>query len=302
MEGEPLPRALLSPEFIGELEALRRSMGSFTRSGNLGERLGKRRGTSAEFLEHRMYTPGDDLRRVDWLAYARVGEPVTKLFRAEEDILVRLFLDTSASLGVGTPTKIEAAKRVAAALGYMALANSERTQVLAGGARLHAVSEPSRGRGGVPRFLKSLESIGAAGSGNLAQALEEARRSSKRPGWFVVLSDFFDAGPVLATLRKLAKDGHDLVLVQVLAPEELDPDFDGDVALSDAETREVVEMTIDDAAVLAYRNRLAALFAELDELARQRRGRAIQISTAARPIEVVRSLLGARNDGAEARP
>src|SRR3954466_835700 len=99
------PRSLLDPTFVRELEALRRRLTLSVRSGSAGERASRRRGGSAEFQDHRPYAPGDDLRRVDWAAFARTGEPVLKLFRAEEDSVLRLLLDASASLGFGSPQK-----------------------------------------------------------------------------------------------------------------------------------------------------------------------------------------------------
>src|SRR5450432_2135221 len=124
------PRALLDPSFVRELEALRRRLEVSVRSGAAGERASRRRGGSAEFQDHRPYAPGDDLRRVDWAAFALTGEPVLKLFRAEEDSVLRLLVDASASLAFGTPQKLEVARRVAAAIGYLALANGQRAQVL----------------------------------------------------------------------------------------------------------------------------------------------------------------------------
>src|SRR6187402_2282227 len=124
------PRDLLDPAFVRELEALRRRLTVNVRSGAAGERVSRRRGGSAEFQEHRPYAPGDDLRRIDWSAFARTGEPVLKLFRAEEDSVLRVVLDVSASLAFGTPQKLEVARRVAAAIGYLALANGQRVQIL----------------------------------------------------------------------------------------------------------------------------------------------------------------------------
>src|SRR5262245_26947637 len=101
---------LLGAAFVRELEALRRRLEIRARSGAAGEHLARRRGGAAEFHEHRPYAPGDDLRRIDWAAYARSGEPVLKVFRAEEDVVARLVVDTSASLGVGEPPKLEVAR------------------------------------------------------------------------------------------------------------------------------------------------------------------------------------------------
>ncbi|HEY3253840.1 MAG TPA: DUF58 domain-containing protein, partial [Polyangiaceae bacterium] len=114
------PRSLLDPAFVRELEALRRRLSVTVQSGGAGERVSRRRGGSAEFQDHRPYAPGDDLRRVDWAAFARTGEPVLKLFRAEEDSVLRLVLDASGSLAFGSPQKFEVARRVAAAIGYLA--------------------------------------------------------------------------------------------------------------------------------------------------------------------------------------
>jgi uncharacterized protein (DUF58 family) len=123
-------QSLLDADFVRELGLLRRRLKVDVRSGGAGERLARRRGGSAEFQEHRPYAPGDDLRRIDWLAFARSGVPVVKTFRAEEDVVVRLLVDASASLDFGNPRKIEVSRRIAAAVAYLALAESERVQVL----------------------------------------------------------------------------------------------------------------------------------------------------------------------------
>src|SRR5262249_4365575 len=113
---------LLDAAFVRELEALRRRLEIRARSGQGGEHIARRKGSSAESQEHRAYAPGDDMRRIDWAAYARTGDPVLKLFRAEEDVIARIVCDCSASLGFGEPSKLDAARKMAAAIGYMALA------------------------------------------------------------------------------------------------------------------------------------------------------------------------------------
>lgn len=294
----PDPRSLLDPDFVRELEALRRRLEVGVRSGASGERVSRRRGGSAEFQDHRPYAPGDDLRRVDWAAFARTGEPVLKLFRAEEDSLLRLLVDASASLSFGTPQKLDVARRVAAAIGYLALANGQRAQVLVArepngpsasslGARgLERVSTPRRGRDSLAALLRDLSAPSASGSADLAHAVEATLKRSARPGLLVVLSDFFDPGPVTRALSHACAAGHQVALIQVLAREEIEPVFDGDFSLVDAETNAEVELAMDAAAIDAYVARLAGLVEELRSWSRKHRASYVRISND-EPIESV---------------
>ncbi len=280
------PRALLDPAFVRELEALRRRLQVLVQSGAGGERVSRRRGSSAEFQDHRPYAPGDDLRRVDWAAFARTGEPVLKLFRAEEDSVLRLLVDSSASLSFGEPGKLEVARRVAAALGYLALAGGQRAQVLVARERsgqasargLERIESPHRGRDALPALLRELSAPSASGSADLARALDATLQHASRPGLLVVLSDFFDPGPVTRALSRAAAAGHQVALVQVLAREEVEPNFDGDYSLVDAETDAALELSMDAAAIDAYVARLAGLIEELRSWARKHRGSYIRIT------------------------
>ncbi len=280
------PRSLLDPAFVRELEALRRRLSVTVRSGAAGERASSRRGGSAEFLDHRPYAPGDDLRRVDWAAFARTGEPVLKLFRAEEDSVVRLLLDASASLAFGAPQKLEVARRVAAAIGYLALASGQRAQVLVarqargqeGGRSLERSHRPRRGRDALPALLRELSEPAASGSTDLVRALDQTREQSARPGLLVVLSDFLDPGPVTRALTQVCAAGHQVALVQVLAREEIEPNYDGDFAFVDAESDAQVELSMDAAAVDAYVTRLAGLIEELRSWSRKHRASYVRIT------------------------
>ena len=271
---------LLDAGFVKELEVLRRRLEIRARSGISGEHLAKRRGGSAEFQEHRAYAPGDDMRRIDWAAYARTGEPVLKLFRAEEDVIARIVFDGSASLAHGEPrSKLDVARRLAAAVGYMTLAESERAQLLVAGDGITRESSPARGRGGLPALLRALNAVEARGNTDLAKAIDAVMRKSARPGMLVVISDFFDAGPVTAALGRAAMAGHDVVLLQVVAPDEIEPSLEGDYALEDAETGAVIEVTMDASAIEAYVLRFAGLCEELRAWARRHRGVYVRVRT-----------------------
>jgi uncharacterized protein (DUF58 family) len=270
---------------------MRRMLRVRARSGARGERVGPRRGSSAEFLEHRAYAPGDDPRRIDWPAFARTGGPVLKLFREEEDVVVRLVIDASASLQTGEPPKILVAKRLAAAVGYLALASSERAQVLAASDGLVRARAPIRGRGSLARLLREIDAVEAERGTDLARALDDVVVRSPRAGMLVVLSDFLDAGPFAAAVGRASSAGHDIALVQVLAPEEVDPPWEGDVALHDAETGAVVELTIDEGAVAAYLSRLAALFDMLRATASKHGAGYVRVRTSDALVDALRRLV-----------
>jgi uncharacterized protein (DUF58 family) len=279
------PRNLLDPAFVQELEALRRSLSVTVQSGRNGERASRRRGGSAEFQDHRPYAPGDDLRRVDWAAFARTGEPVLKLFRAEEDSVLRLVLDASGSLAFGSPPKFEVARRVAAAIGYLALANGQRAQVLTARQSaptsvrgLERISVPRRGRSALAALLRDLSEPVASGSADLARALEQTLQQAARPGLLVVVSDFLDPGPVTKALGHACALGHQVALVQVLSREEVEPSYDGDFAFVDAESQEQVELSMDAAAIDAYVARLAGLIDELRAWSRKHRGSYVRMT------------------------
>lgn len=294
-------KELLDPGFVRELEVLRRRLVLKARSGELGERSANRRGSSAEFLEHRGYAPGDDLRRIDWLAYARSGQAVTKLYKNDEDTAVRLLLDASASLDFGDPNKFLVARQLAAAVGYMALAGSQRAQLFVARERDEAPESTStgveralpvrRGRGSLGNLLRELEAAKPGGKANLARAVDVAIQRSSRPGVLVVLSDFFDPGPVTTALTRARAAGHEVLLIQVLAEEELSPRIEGDSSLEDAETGDLVEVTIDARALEAYAARLAGLFEELRGWARRHGAAYVRARSDERLEDVVRRVV-----------
>jgi uncharacterized protein (DUF58 family) len=267
------PTTLLDPEFMRELEALRRRLDVRARSGAAGDRAARRRGGSAEFQEHRAYEPGDDPRRIDWLAFARRGEPVVKLFRSEEDVIVRLLVDASASLGYGDPVKLDVARRLAAAIGYMALSSSQRAQLIVArqrpsGGEIELFGPARRGRPGFVALLRDLDRALAGGRADLGATIEETVMRSSRAGLLVVLSDFFDSGPVTHALGRARAAGHDVALVQIVARGELEPTLEGDYTLVDSETGATVDVTMDPAALSAYVLRLTGLVEELRAWAR----------------------------------
>jgi len=254
---------LLSPEIVRKLQPL--ELGSrFRRAGKLrGDRRSTKRGSSVEFADYRNYTPGDDLRRVDWNLYARTDKLFLKLYEEEEDRAVHLLLDTSASMGFGAPPKLETARRLAAALGYVALHELDRLHVTElGGGGLGSL-RPLRGTGGAATMLGFLGGIQPNGGAVLNRSLGEYASRGGAAGLLLLISDLMDPDGVRAGLRALGGRGHEVTVLHVLAAEELEPVLIGDLELVDAESRVKQAVTLDTAALDAYERRLQSWLAEV---------------------------------------
>lgn len=297
---------LLNGDFIRELEVLKRHLDTQTRSGQSGEKTARRRGSSTEFADHRNYVPGDDLRRMDWFAFARTGTPVLKQYHADEDACARVLLDHSASMGFGTPTKLDAAKRLAGALAYLWLTSGQRFQLVgerslprpegAGGVEENSLlAYPARrGPRAVAVSFSEIEALMPSGGTALASWIRSLARSARRPGLLIVISDFFDPGELLLALDLARSRGHELGLVQVLAPEDLNPTLAGDLQLQDAETGQLVSVSVDAAALDAYAATLDALTRTLAEWARKRGQRFIRVASDDDLSRAVRALIMTR--------
>jgi uncharacterized protein (DUF58 family) len=247
---------LLAPELLRQLDRLtvasRRA-----RPGRLqGERRSSRHGQSVEFADFRPYTPGDDVRQVDWNAYARLERYFLKLFVAEEDTTVHVLVDTSRSMAWGRPPKLDFARRVAAALGYVALANLEWLSVAPFASSVAPPAPPLRGRAAAPELFRRLAALEPEGGTSLAKALGRYTAAGRRPGPLILLSDLYDP-EALAGLSRVLAARYDLAILHVLAPEELAPDLDGDFRLVDDETGAAVELSADGPALAAYAAALA---------------------------------------------
>lgn len=257
---------------------------SQVRAGVLkGERRSTKRGTSIEFADYRDYTRGDDLRRVDWNVYARLERPFVKLLEEEEDLAVHVLVDASRSMDFGATDqhKFQYAQRLAAALGYIALAAGDRlTLAVLQDAAAAAQFGPARGRGQALRLLRFLEPLRPAGATQLDAALRQYALAARRPGLALLISDLFSPEGYQAGLAQLPGRGYELAVLHVLAPDELDPPLAGDLRLVDAETGAVQDVTLDGGLRDLYRRRIQAWRDEIEAYCLKRRITYVPVSTA----------------------
>ena len=177
-------------------------------------------GYSAEFSQYRHYRPGDDLKYVDWKAFARSDRLYSRQFRETTNLSALFVVDVSGSMRFGT--KLTLAAGTAAALGTLVIDQGDAAGLLALPATGRAEYLPARsGRHHLRLFLASLARLTAAGIAPVAQSLRRAATLLRRRGLVVVLSDLYDEDATLTDLKRLSRMGHDVIVVQTLAPEEV---------------------------------------------------------------------------------
>lgn len=241
---------LLSPALMARLESLQlssrhRLLGRFG-----GDHKSKRHGNTVDFADFREYHPGDDFRRIDYHVLARLDQVLIKLFEADDEITVRLLVDTSASMTVGV--KMNQAKRLAAALGFVALTAHDSVTV-----HTFPGTGPAprfAGRAAVPGFLAHMESLEATGLTPFAEAARHLLGQSSLPGVTILVSDLLT--PEWESLVTLRSGGSDVIVLHVLCEEDLDPDFSGDLELVDKELGDRLTVSVTDDVANSYRRRV----------------------------------------------
>ena len=225
---------LFDEEFQRRLEVLaivsRRLVAGRTRA----ERRSRKTGSGIEFADHRLYEPGDDFRYLDWNLYARTGRLLLRLYEEEEDLSVYVLLDVSRSMGFGAgTTKLAYAKKLAAALGYIALANLDRVSLLTFSDEMGDRLPPTRGKANIFKAFRFLRPLRADGRTGTARALETFVAQNKRRGVAILISDLYDPEGFEGGINTLRYHKFEPYVIQVFAPEEVHPPLHGDVRLVD---------------------------------------------------------------------
>lgn len=261
-----------------------RLVADLVRAGRFkGERRSRRRGASQEFADYRDYTPGDDLRRLDWNIYARLERPYIKLFEEEEDLAVYVLLDASRSMdwGEGPAHKFSYAVRLAAALGSIALSGGDAVWLLApGAAALPGGHGPWRGAQNNLPFLQALETTRPGGITDLERWLGSLPAAYPRPGLVFLLSDLLSPTPFETRLAQLQGRGYETAVLHLLSPQELHPALAGDLRLVDVETGQSLEVSADSDLRQRYARRLDDWREALRNTCRQRGIHYLPVDTA----------------------
>lgn len=275
--------SLTDPAFIRQLEALNLLARRVLRGSLQADRRTERRGTGITFADYAPYNPGDDYRAIDWKIYARTEELLIKLFEIEEDTTVYILLDCSRSMA----SKFDYARKLAAALGYIALNGMDRVVVHGMADHLTTIVDSARSRSQVFSFLRDLEAAETFGTGtdfNVCTRSFQARRRKK--GVVLVISDFFYPKGYQEGLKFLQWAGHDVFALQVHDPADLKCSWLGDLEIECIETAALQKITITEKEARIYQEAVAAWNEGLRSEC-TRRGVGLACTTSDVPFEVV---------------
>lgn len=245
---------IFDKDFLKKLDNIVLNTRMAMSKGSGGSRKSRSKGSSVEFSDFREYTIGDDFRRIDWNAYGRFDKLFVKLFMEEREAVVNIFIDCSGSMEFGNPKKSVYASKLAGVLAYLALNNLDRVS-------LNSVYEKSIielpvviGRTRFDRCMSFLEKLEFTGTTDLSNVIR--KKSIRAKGISVIISDFFTNGGIEEAVKYLVYNKQDVILINILSPQEIKPTLDGQIRLVDSESKEAFNIAVTPAILKQYEKTL----------------------------------------------
>lgn len=264
---------IFDEKFLARLELLQVIARRLFRGRQRAERKTRKVGSGLEFADHRDYSPGDDIRYMDWTVWIRLRHTLIRLFEEDEDLPIRVVVDVSDSMSTRGRVKLRYAKQVAAALAYVGLANLDRVGLTCMSSTSHVTLPAVRGKGRIFRVFEFLRNAQAGGSTDIRQGCSRVAAEANQPGLTVVLSDFYDLQGAFDGLNLLRFRKHEPVAIQVIDPREADPTstgLRGDLTLVDCEGGARRDVTVSPRALRAYAEAHQRFCAQLEANCRSR--------------------------------
>ncbi len=282
----------LNDKFFSRLEAMSLHLRSNLSGYFGGKNLVHSYGQTVEFADFREYQLGDDIRRIDWNLFSRFEKYFLRLFTDERQMQIQIFLDCSASMGKDNPQKASYATATAAAMGFLAVQNMDRVSFhLMNGNRAENPFGTIVGKNSFFRAISELEKVEFDGEVDLNACIKNCPDTGTRNGLTVIISDLLTDSSWKDAVDYLCYKKRQVLLVQTLTPEELDPSYDGRVNLIDVESVDLADtknmkMRITRSMQKAYEEALRDFKADIKEFCMKRNVDYVSINTE-QPIERV---------------
>lgn len=256
--------SILNDEFFSRLETLAFNLKTDLTGFFGGKHLVSTYGQTVEFSDYREYMLGDDIRRIDWNLFSRFEKFFIKLFTDERQMHVQIFLDCSASMGRDLPQKSSYAVGVAAAIGFLAVHNMDKVSFhLMRGDKCENPFGMIVGKTAFFRAISQLEEIEFDGGTDIGTAVASCPTGTN-DGLSVIVSDFFTDNDWKKAVDYLKFKRRQVLLVQVITPEEVDPSYSGRVHLMDSESEDLSDFK--NMKIRINRNMQLAYKAALDDI------------------------------------
>jgi len=246
-------RELYDADFLQSLTRLRIVATRVKAGGRHAEQRSRDLGSGFDFRDFRAYTPGDDLRAIDWNIYRRLGRVFVRLYEELEDLPLYVLPDVSRSAFLEDPPRARTGLRASLALSAISLNQHDSVGVFPFAEDLSVLVRPAAGKRRVLTLAERLAGVEPGGQTDFGTSLSRFGALGLREGLVAVVSDFFDARGIEAVTAALGSLRHRLLLVQLVRASDREPDLAGDVRLVDCETGSAADVSITAATIERYR-------------------------------------------------
>ncbi len=279
---------MIEPSFLEQLENFRFALKKHSEEQHEGEHASPEKGEGMIFKDHKMYTPGDDIRRIDWKAYARTKDLYVKRFEEEKSITLHILVDRSSSMDFGENNKYEFAAKIGLALSYMASNTDDRYRYSLFSETLTQLSSGRR-KSELMTLLQALNSIEKTPESRIESCVSQYVKQIRHESTIIIISDFLtDVDKIKETISRL--EGKNAYLINTLSEEELNPATTGDTLLKDPESSTKLRTYISNRSKSKYQKRLDNHLSEIEEACRKNNVDYTKVSTAEQPISVFQNI------------
>lgn len=245
-------------------------------------------GNSLDFYGHRKYMPGDDVRKIDWKAYMRTDEFYIKEFGEQKNMNVNIILDISSSMDFGNPNKFEIGKTLSVGISYLTLKQMDNLSIYTLNDKLNCNFKGIRGKDNFYNIMEDINNLNSSGKTNLKDILNLNNSSS---GITFIISDFFDED-IETALDYLITKGQEVVMIHLLSPSEINPDYNRELKLIDKESGNIVRLSFDKNIKQKYINKIEKFISNIKEKCSQREIKYIFAQTDTTPVNILSKSLG----------
>jgi uncharacterized protein (DUF58 family) len=268
---------MIAIDFLDELDRFQRALKKNSVEVQQGEQKSDFSGQGMIFKDHKEYVPGDDIRKIDWKAYARTGEHYVKRFQEEKNVTIHIVVDRSSSMDFGEVNKYEYASKLGLALAYMTNKTNNRFRYSVFSETLTDLNAARR-NANLGQLVETLNNLRKTPESQVGKCLSQYASRIKNKSTVVIFSDFLvDIEKVQDALTSL--EGSEVVLVNALSAEEISPEIEGDTILKDPESSSKIRTYLTGKVKKKYQNQLEDHQRKLRETADENGAKFVQVST-----------------------